>query len=125
MPFGLTQYLRKILWFLPVFAFLRINNFAVTNQPIMRYINDPHGNLISTKLMADLLHITEAEYIQLKHTDIRTIRDTGRHVLKHYIIIDEDNPVSITDKLEMNNLRVVYFPPDTFDFKDFPEDAIY
>lgn len=80
----------------------------------MGYIIDPQGNLISTKSMAALLHISEAEYLQLKHTDIRTIRDTDRQVVKHYIIIDEDNPAAITDKLEMNNLRVVYFPPDAF-----------
>lgn len=70
--------------------------------------------------LAHLMGLSAAEYDQLSHTGIRAIRDMDGHVMNYYTIISPLNPAHILQKINMNKMRMVYFPPDALEKGGYP-----
>lgn len=80
------------------------------------------GYVPSEKKIAELLGLTLEEYGQLSHSGLRAVRGMNDEIVKYYMVISPLNPESILKKLQMNKLRMIYFPPEAFDYKDMPMD---
>lgn len=72
--------------------------------------------------LAQLLNLTREEYHQLSHSDIKTVHGLSGSPLYHYIIISPLNPENILSKINMDQRRMVYFPPEAFERYDYTQD---
>lgn len=59
--------------------------------------------------LAQLLGITYEELLQLHHSGLREVTDSGLHIYKYYIQFSRDSPATILDKLNMDQHNTVWF----------------
>lgn len=82
----------------------------------MRYNNSPVSRRIpSESRIATLLGLTREEFQYLNCSELKSLTDAKGHLLQYYIHVSPFNPGNVLAKLKMNNRRMIYFSPDTFD----------
>lgn len=87
---------------------------------LKRILWDPLENKIAALLGLDL-----KEYLQLRHSELRAIKDTNGAILKYYMVFGAINPEHILRKLKLHKFGMFYFPFDAFEWKDVPADESY